>query len=83
MLGAGYGLFRLAYALGLPRPELFALVAIGLAVAMASVAVTLGIVLSVSKQTPYRRGALVSIVCGVVAFVLAGPTFLLVLGSPA
>jgi hypothetical protein len=82
LLLVGYLLFRLAHLLGLPRPELPALLGIGVGVALASVAVTLGVVLVVSKQTPFPRGAVVSIVLGLVAFVCAGPTFLLVRAGP-
>ena len=83
LLAGGYGGFRLAWAVGLPRPELIALLAIGIAVCLASVAVTLGVVLLVSRTTPYRRGAFVSILLGIVGFIAAGPIFLLVAGAPA
>lgn len=82
LLLGGYAAFRGAFALGMPRPELLALVALGVGVAVASVAVTLGIILVVAKQTPYPRRAVLSIVLGGAALLLAGPIFLLVAGSP-
>ncbi len=82
LLVGGYGAFRAAYALGVPRSELLALFSLGVGVALASVAVTLGVILVVAKQTPYPRRAVLSIVLGAVAFVLAGPIFLLVAQSP-
>jgi len=75
---AGYLCFRLAAVLGLPRPELFALIGLGIGVSAASLAITLGVVLLVAKQAPRRTLALVSMVLGIVAFLLAGPLFLLI-----
>ena len=68
----------LASWLGIPRAALFAAAGLGTGVAVASVAVTLGIVLLVSKQTPTRKKALISIVCGIGTFLLAGPIFVLI-----
>jgi hypothetical protein len=66
---------------GFPRPVLFAAFGLGIGVAIASVAVTLGVILLVAKQTPYRRRALLSIALGIATFVLAGPVFVLIWAS--
>ena len=71
----------LAMWIGIPRAVLFAAVGLGTSVAVASVAVTLGIVLLVSKQTPFRKRALVSVALGIATFLLAGPVFLLIWAS--
>ena len=68
----------LASWLGIPRAALFAAAGLGTGVAVASVAVTLGVVLLVSKQTPMRKKALLSILCGIGTFLLAGPVFVLI-----
>ena len=73
----------LAMWIGIPRAVLFAAVGLGTSVAVASVAVTLGIVLLVSKQTPFRKRALVSVALGIATFLLAGPVFLLIWASNA
>ena len=73
----------LAMWLGIPRAVLFAAVGLGTGVAVASVAVTLGIVLLVAKQTPYRKRALISVGLGIASFLLAGPIFLLIWASNA
>lgn len=78
VMGLGYLGFLAARAADLPRPELVALVAIGVAVAMASVAVTLGVILVVSKQTPSLKAAVASIVFGLAGFIAAGPVFMLI-----
>ena len=74
----GVGCTYVASWLGIPRAALFAAAGLGTGVAVASVAVTLGIVLLVSKQTPTRKKALISVVCGIGAFLLAGPIFVLI-----
>ena len=79
----GYGAFRVGYYFGLPRAELLALFSLGFGVALASVAVTLGILLLVAKHTPYRRAALASIAFGALAFLLAAPLFLLTVSGVA
>ena len=64
--------------LGIPRAVLIAAFGLGTGVAVASVAVTLGIILLVAKQTPNPRAALLSVALGIVSFVGAGPVFLLI-----
>ncbi len=77
----GFLLFQLAALAGVPRPELIALLGLGFGVSIASIAVVLGVVLLVAKQTPHRGWAGASIALGALAFVLAGPLFLLVVAG--
>jgi hypothetical protein len=67
--------------LGMPRPELIGLLGLAFGVAFAGVAITLGILLLVSRSTPFRRAAALSIGCGCLVFVAAGPVFLWMLGA--
>jgi len=67
--------------IGIPRSVLFAAFGLGLGVSMASVAVTLGIILLVAKQTPFRGKALLSVGLGIATFILAGPVFILIWAS--
>jgi hypothetical protein len=79
----GHGAARAGMALGLPRAELFGLIGIAFAVALASVAITLGLILTVSRQTPFPRAAVASIACGALTFLLAVPLFFLMLQAAA
>lgn len=81
VLLAGYASLPLGRWLGVPRAEVLALAAVGCAVSLASVAVVLGVVLLVAREAPHRGRAALSIGLGALAFLIAGPLFLGLLGG--
>lgn len=73
---AGFGFARWALTGGSPDASLAGLFALGIGVALASISVTLGVMLLVSGQAENRRAAALSMGLAVIAFLLAAPTLL-------